>query len=133
MIVGGSGEMLGSFQAYQSGRPELPPEAQEILELACGLSSIAIANRNLLDQLAHQATHDLLTGLVNRTVFQDRLDQALAQAKGYRSKVAVYMIDLDRFKDVSDAYGPKAADYFLVETMNRLQRLLREGETRWHV
>jgi diguanylate cyclase (GGDEF)-like protein/PAS domain S-box-containing protein len=129
MIVGGSGEMLGSFQAYQTSHPELPPEAQEILELACGLSSIAIANRNLLDQLAHQATHDLLTGLVNRTVFQDRLDQALAQAKGYRSKVAVYMIDLDRFKDVSDAYGPKAADYFLVETMNRLQRLLREGDT----
>jgi diguanylate cyclase (GGDEF)-like protein/PAS domain S-box-containing protein len=128
-IVGGSGEILGSVQAYQSGRQELPPEAQEVLELACGLSSIAIANRNLLDQLAHQATHDLLTGLVNRTVFQDRLDQALAQAKGYRGKVAVYMIDLDRFKNVSDAYGPKAADYFLLETINRLQRLLREADT----
>jgi len=128
-IAGGSGEILGSIQAYQRGCQELPPEAQEILQLACGLSSIAIANRNLLDQLAHQATHDLLTGLVNRTVFQDRLDQALAQAKRYRSKVAVYMIGLDRFRDVSDAYGPKAADSFLIETVNRLQRLLEDEDT----
>jgi diguanylate cyclase (GGDEF)-like protein len=79
--------------------------------------------------LAHQATHDLLTGLANRTVFADRLDQALAQAKRYRSKVAVYMIDLDRFKDVSDAYGHKAADSFLIETVNRLQPLLEDGDT----
>jgi diguanylate cyclase (GGDEF)-like protein/PAS domain S-box-containing protein len=128
-IVATSGAILGSFQAYQSGCQQLSAEAPEILELACGLSSIAIANRNLLDQLAHQATHDLLTGLVNRTVFSDRLDQALAQAKRYRSKVAVYMIDLDRFKDVSDAYGPKAADSFLIETVNRLQRPLENGDT----
>ena len=128
-IVGGSGEILGSFQAYRGSYQKLPPETQEILELACGLSSIAISNRNLLDQLAHQTTHDLLTGLVNRTVFQDRLDQALAQARRYRSKVAVCMIALDRFKDVSDAYGPKAADSFLIETVNRLQRLLREEDT----
>jgi diguanylate cyclase (GGDEF)-like protein/PAS domain S-box-containing protein len=128
-IVGAGGEIFGSFQAHHSGCHELPPETQEILELACGLSSIAIANRNLLDQLAHHATHDLVTGLVNRTVFADRLDQALAQAKRYRSKVAVYLINLDRYKDVSDAYGPKAADSFLVETVNRLQRLLENGDT----
>jgi diguanylate cyclase (GGDEF)-like protein/PAS domain S-box-containing protein len=128
-IVAASGAILGSFEAYHNGSQQLSPEAPEILELACGLSSIAIANRNLLDQLAHQATHDLLTGLVNRTVFADRLDQALAQARRYRSKVAVYMIDLDRFKDVSDAYGPKAADSFLIETINRLQHLLENGDT----
>jgi diguanylate cyclase (GGDEF)-like protein/PAS domain S-box-containing protein len=128
-IVGGSGEIFGSFRAHRSGSHELPPEAEEILQLACGLSSIAIANRNLLDQLAHQATHDLLTGLVDRMVFADRLDQALTQARRYRSKLAVYMIDLDRFKDVSDAYGPNAADAFLLETVNRLQRLLEHGDT----
>jgi diguanylate cyclase (GGDEF)-like protein/PAS domain S-box-containing protein len=128
-IVAGSGAILGSFQAYHSSGQELLPEAQEVLELACGLSSIAIANRNLLDQLAHQNTHDSLTGLANRTVFQDRLGQALAQAKRYRSKVAVYMIDLDRFKDVSDAYGHKAADSFLLETVNRLQPFVEDGDT----
>jgi diguanylate cyclase (GGDEF)-like protein len=97
--------------------------------MACGLSSIAIENRVLLDQLAHQATHDLLTGLVNRTVFADRLDQALAQAKTYRGKVAVFMMDVDRFKEVTDAYGHSAADAFLVETVNRLQSFLAGGDT----
>jgi diguanylate cyclase (GGDEF)-like protein/PAS domain S-box-containing protein len=128
-IISSAGAVLGRFQAYHREPRELLPPALELLEMACGLSSIAIENRVLLDQLAHQATHDLLTGLVNRTVFADRLDQALAQAKTYRGKVAVFMMDVDRFKEVTDAYGHSAADAFLVETVNRLQSFLAGGDT----
>ena len=80
-IVASSGAILGIFRAYQREAKEIQPASQKILEMACGLSSIAIENRNLLNQLAHQTTHDVLTGLANRVLFGDRLDQALAQAK----------------------------------------------------
>ncbi len=128
-IVAGSGEILGSFRAYQTDPQELLPASQEILEMACGLSSIAIESRNLLDQLVHQSTHDVLTGLANRMLFADRLGQALAQAKRYRGKVAVYMIDLDRFEEANDAYGHAVGDSFLLETANRLKSLVEEGDT----
>jgi diguanylate cyclase (GGDEF)-like protein len=133
-IVASSGTLLGSFRAYQKGAKEggakeIQPASHEILEMACGLSSIAIENRNLLNQLAHQTTHDVLTGLANRILFGDRLDQALAQAKRYHGKVAVYMIDLDRFKEVNDAFGHAVGDSLLIETANRLKALLEEGDT----
>ena len=128
-IVASSGAILGIFRAYQREAKEIQPASQKILEMACGLSSIAIENRNLLNQLAHQTTHDVLTGLANRVLFGDRLDQALAQAKRYRGKVAVYMIDLDRFKEVNDAFGHAVGDSLLIETANRLKGLLEEGDT----
>lgn len=128
-IVASSGAILGSFRAYQSGTEEIQPASLEILEMACGLSSIAIENRKLLDQLAHQTTHDVLTGLANRMLFGDRLDQALAQAKRYRGKVAVYMIDLDRFKEVNEAFGHAVGDSLLIETANRLKCLMEDGDT----
>jgi diguanylate cyclase (GGDEF)-like protein/PAS domain S-box-containing protein len=128
-IVEISGEVLGRFCAYQRETEVIQPESQELLEMAYGLACIAVENRKLLDQLAHQTTHDVVTGLANRLLFGDRLDQALAQAKRYRSKVAVYTIDLDRFKEVTDAFGHAVGDSFLLETVNRIRSLVHEGDT----
>ncbi|MBC8006995.1 MAG: EAL domain-containing protein [Prolixibacteraceae bacterium] len=76
--------------------------------------------------LAH---HDLLTGLPNRTLFQDRLQQALAGAKRMQSRVALLFIDLDRFKTVNDSFGHRAGDILLQTVAARLRACVRETDT----
>ncbi|HXF16051.1 MAG TPA: EAL domain-containing protein [Burkholderiales bacterium] len=76
--------------------------------------------------LAH---HDLLTGLPNRTLFQDRLQQALAAAKRMQSRVALLFIDLDRFKYVNDSFGHRAGDILLQTVASRLRKCVRETDT----
>lgn len=79
-----------------------------------------------LYRLAH---HDTLTGLPNRLLFCDRLDQAANKADRNRSGVAVLFLDLDRFKIVNDTLGHDVGDALLVEVAARLQRLCRQSDT----
>jgi diguanylate cyclase (GGDEF)-like protein/PAS domain S-box-containing protein len=77
----------------------------------------------------HQALHDGLTGLPNRTLFRDRIEQAIAIAQREGGQVAVAMMDLDRFKDVNDSLGHHAGDALLVEIGQRLRGILRSSDT----
>tara|TARA_R110002072_G_scaffold301164_3_gene480235 strand:- start:9276 stop:11855 length:2580 start_codon:yes stop_codon:yes gene_type:complete len=79
--------------------------------------------------MRHRATHDLLTGLPNRALMQDRLDWAIAHARRSRSAFALIMIDLDNFKDINDGWGHSLGDQLLVTVARRLNRSLREGDT----
>jgi len=81
------------------------------------------------DELAHQALHDALTGLPNRTLFLDRLSHALAQAKREGDRPAVLFLDLDRFKMVNDSLGHDSGDDLLIEAGRRLQAAVRPGDT----
>lgn len=76
-----------------------------------------------------QATHDELTGLPNRRLFQDRLQQGLARAGRAGQRLALLFIDLDRFKEVNDSVGHAAGDQFLVEVAQRVQGCLRRVDT----
>jgi diguanylate cyclase (GGDEF)-like protein len=84
---------------------------------------------NLLGQLAHQATHDALTGLPNRRLLRDRIDQALARSAQDRTLIAVFFIDLDHFKHVNDSRGHAVGDEVLTETARRLRAELRAADT----
>ncbi|HVV74669.1 MAG TPA: EAL domain-containing protein [Mycobacteriales bacterium] len=80
-------------------------------------------------QLSHHAFHDQLTGLANRRLFIDRLDQALRRAERHDGMTAVCFVDIDRFKLINDSLGHQAGDRLLTEIANRLTTVVREGDT----
>jgi diguanylate cyclase (GGDEF)-like protein/PAS domain S-box-containing protein len=85
--------------------------------------------RRLESALEHQALHDSLTGLPNRTLFYDRLNQSLLSAQRERKEVALAMLDLDGFKDVNDAFGHATGDQLLKQWAGRLSSGLRATDT----
>ena len=92
--------------------------------------ALAIERRQYEEQIRHQALHDSLTGLPNRTLFMDRLEGCMRRAArrgGYR--YAVLMLDLDRFKMVNDSHGHMVGDLLLVEAAGRMKPILRNVDT----
>lgn len=87
-----------------------------------------IARKQAEQNLQFVATHDALTSLPNRTMFSDRLSQALAQAQRYNRRLALLFVDLDGFKKVNDTLGHAAGDILLKEIAARLRSCLREGD-----
>ena len=84
----------------------------------------------LEEQLAHDAAHDPLTGLPNRTLLVDHLEATLARAERVGTHTAVLFVDLDRFKLVNDAMGHTAGDELLVHFTRRLNSVLRDSRPR---
>jgi len=80
-------------------------------------------------ELQHQATHDSLTGLPNRILLIDRIQQAMAQAKRYGMHVGVLFFDIDNFKQVNDSLGHNVGDQVLTEVATRLSKVVRESDT----
>jgi diguanylate cyclase (GGDEF)-like protein len=85
-------------------------------------------NRTLEERLIHQAFHDPLTGLANRTLFRERVEHALARANG-GERVAVLFLDLDDFKSVNDSLGHSEGDRLLEEVGVRLLKATRGFDT----
>jgi diguanylate cyclase (GGDEF)-like protein len=85
--------------------------------------------RALEERIAHQAFHDSLTGLANRTLFADRLEHALARTERQEDEIAVMFIDLDDFKHVNDSLGHGAGDSLIVEIAKRISACLRTQDT----
>ena len=81
------------------------------------------------ERLAHQSTHDALTGLPNRNLLKDRLEQAIAQTDRSEDSVALLFLDLDHFKLINDSLGHAAGDRMLLDVAERLRVCVREGDT----
>jgi diguanylate cyclase (GGDEF)-like protein len=81
------------------------------------------------ERIQHAAYHDVLTGLPNRLLFNERLGQAISHAKRNRTQFALLYIDLDKFKPVNDTFGHAAGDWLLQAVARRIGEQVRESDT----
>jgi len=81
------------------------------------------------DILYDQAHHDALTGLPNRALFSDRLKHGIEQAKRHKTEIALFFIDLDRFKQINDSLGHQVGDRVLIAVAERLKAKIRKEDT----
>jgi diguanylate cyclase (GGDEF)-like protein/PAS domain S-box-containing protein len=99
------------------------------------IESVSAVARDISDlkvaqsQLQELATHDYLTGMPNRVLLYDRLEQALARYRRYGQPVALLYLDLDRFKPVNDEYGHHVGDKVLQRIADRINQVVRDTDT----
>jgi diguanylate cyclase (GGDEF)-like protein len=121
-----------ALKAEASGneKVELPAtsaaETQHLLDAFAEMRKQVQSRQTVLE---HQAMHDGLTNLPNRTLLSDRLQQAIHTAKRRQRALAVMILDLDRFKEVNDTLGHEVGDRLLTEVASRMSNLLRDTDT----
>ncbi len=101
----------------------------QVLRTAVRLTEVAVDRDAARTRLTHQASHDPLTGLPNRTVFLDRCEHALHTAARHEELAVVLFVDLDRFKVINDSLGHDAGDRLLVAVAKRLRLAVRPTDT----
>lgn len=111
-----------------NSRPLLRPGEAKPYAVVLSFFDITV-RKQLAAELLHRAFHDPLTALPNRSLFVDRLDTAIRQARRTGDLVAVFFLDLDGFKEINDAYGHETGDRFLQGVAHRLSNSLRDGDT----
>jgi diguanylate cyclase (GGDEF)-like protein len=106
-----------------------PEPWQPILENSARMARIAVEHHRFYDDLQFQARHDSLTGLPNRTLFNERLETAVRESDNLGQRLAVLYVDLDGFKEINDRISHRAGDAVLKEVARRMQAVLRERDT----
>jgi diguanylate cyclase (GGDEF)-like protein len=125
-------DVVSALQAEAHGNQEtiLPtPNSQETLQLIDAFREMRKQIHNRQDALEYQALHDSLTGLANRHLLFDRLQQAIQHARRQSQSLAFYILDLDRFKEINDTLGHQVGDRLLEEVGHRLTNTLRDTDT----
>lgn len=122
-------KVLGTFAIYHRTK-HAPTEADiYIIEQSARLASIAIGHKQMEEKVQYVAFHDALTGLPNRLLLNDRIEQAKAASKRNGRFAAMLFLDMDNFKPLNDQYGHDAGDLLLQEVAHRLSRCVREVDT----
>ena len=138
------GAAAGAFEVYQPYAPVAAAAREEYVSVATvlGLGLLALfvsllpalrrVTRRLdryMREIHHQALHDSLTGLPNRELFHDRLEQTIVLARREAGTSAVLLIDLDRFKEINDTLGHQSGDMLLEKIGATLSAAVRESDT----
>lgn len=127
-ILTPQGKVLGSFAVYNKAVASPTPRQLELISGAVYLAGIAIERSQAEARIQYMAHHDHLTGLPNRTFLMEQVELAIQEARPEHSRVALLMVDLDRFKDVNDSLGHHTGDLLLQEVAERLGNAAREGD-----
>lgn len=114
--------------AFNSGGIDYVTKPYRVAEIKARINA-HLEMKRARDRLGYQAGHDPLTGLPNRSLLADRLQQSISFAERYGGRVAVAYIDLDKFKVINDRLGHKAGDRMLIQAASRLQACVRESDT----
>lgn len=118
-----NGERFWCSVAGQLVNPEAPDEG------SIWLFEDVTQQRHNEERLTRLASVDSLTGLPNRTVFNDRLEHAIHKAQRTKGRIAIFFIDLDHFKHINDSLGHKAGDTLLCEVSRRIRSCVRDSDT----
>lgn len=127
---------LGALDVWRRTSGRLEPADVAAVQLLADVAASYVTNarsrtavRERVETLRRQALHDPLTGLPNRVLLLDRLEQAIAKGRRTQRRVAVLFLDLDGFKRVNDQYGHQVGDRVLAAVAERLRSALRPGDT----
>jgi diguanylate cyclase (GGDEF)-like protein len=123
-------QMVAQLQATTVSKERLEASEDKLKEINANLLAEITERKRAEEQLQHDALHDVLTDLPNRTLWLDRLKHALERAKRHEGYLfAVLFLDLDRFKVVNDSLGHLIGDQTLIAFVHRLELCLRPGDT----
>ncbi|HEY4927685.1 MAG TPA: EAL domain-containing protein [Acidimicrobiales bacterium] len=128
-----AGEFLGviaaNFAQDTSRGAIRDPDLHERLSGLADQAATAIQNLELLEKVSHMAWHDALTGLPNRRLFEDRVEQELVRSRRVGEPVSMFFVDLDNFKTVNDTYGHATGDVLIQQVGQRLVETVRSQDT----
>jgi diguanylate cyclase (GGDEF)-like protein/PAS domain S-box-containing protein len=121
--------VLGVLEFSSPGLREPDQDLATVIGVIASQFAQFVERKRGEEALRHQALHDALTGLPNRTLFHDRVAQALEHAQRGGERLAVLVMDLDSFKDVNDTLGHQCGDVLLQEVAGRLEEGVRACDT----
>ncbi len=128
-----AGEFLGVIAAnFGTSTPTASIHDPDLHERLSGLAdqaATALQNLELLEKISHMAWHDALTGLPNRRLFEDRVEQELVRSRRVGEPVCMFFVDLDHFKSVNDTLGHAAGDDLIRQVSQRLVDTVRAQDT----